>query len=386
MKKEFYLPNYKNGSIVNLMSSIKESFGGKSQYRPLRDLSTDEISGKNIVLVVIDGLGYEYIKKYGRGSFLHDNLKGRMTSVFPATTASAITSFMTGVAPAQHALTGWFMYLKEIGSVSVILPFTARAGNISLSEKIKYEDIYDQKSFFEDLEAKSFSLKHKDYSDSVYSVINSKGAKRLAYSDLVDFIGQIEAAIKRGRRRKFALAYWGNFDSICHRKGTDSKEALKHFFQLDKKIANLAKSLKGKNTSIIITADHGLINTKEKDKIIKLEDHPELSETLVMPLSGEPRAVYCYVRPDKVKQFENYVRIKLKKACYLYKSEDLIRKNYFGLHRHDERLKDRIGDYVLIMKDNFIMKDFVLGEKQNIYIGNHGGLSCEEMFVPLIVI
>jgi hypothetical protein len=38
------------------------------------------------------------------------------------------------------------------------------------------------------------------------------------------------------------------------------------------------------------------------------------------------------------------------------------------------------------MKDNYIMKDLVLGEEQNIYIGNHGGVSKEEMFVPLVVI
>lgn len=30
-------PNYKNGSIVNLMSSIIKKLGGKSKYNPLKD-------------------------------------------------------------------------------------------------------------------------------------------------------------------------------------------------------------------------------------------------------------------------------------------------------------------------------------------------------------
>jgi len=371
---------------VNLMSSIKKAFGGESLYQPLRGFDVESISDKNIILLVVDGMGYEYVKKYGKDSFLYNNLKGEMTSVLPATTASAMTSFTTGVAPQQHGLTGWFMYLKEIGAVSVILPFATRVGGLSLEKKVRYEDIYSQKSFFEGLKGESFALKDKNYSDSVYSLLASKGAKRLAFSNLNDFFRQIENTMKKSKKRKFMLAYWAKFDSICHHKGTDSKEALKHFIQLDKKIARLAKSIKDTNTTIIVTADHGLIDTKEENKIIKLENHPELYETLSMPLSGEPRVVYCYVKPQKTKEFETYIKTKLKNACEMYKSEELIQKNYFGLYEPNEKIKDRVGDYTLIMKDNFIMKDVVFGEEKNNLIGNHGGVSREEMIVPLIVI
>lgn len=389
MKNQLQLPNYRDGSIVNLMSSINEVFGGsKSLYQPLKLKGFDisKISNKNVVLIVIDGLGYEYLKKYGKNGFLHKNLKGKITSVFPATTASAITSFRTGVAPQQHGLSGWFMYLQEIGTVAAVLPFTARAGDFSLDKKIKYGDIYNQKSFFEGLGTTSFLLSHKDYYNSAYSILTSRGAKKLAFSNLNNFFKQIENTMRKGRRRKFMLAYWDKLDSIYHRKGTDSEKSLKHFLWLDKKIATLAKSLKDSNTAIIVTADHGVINTKEDNKIIKLENHPKLTETLALPLSGEPRVVYCYVKPHKVRQFESYVKTKFKSVCKLYESEDLIRKNYFGLYKPNEKLKNRVGDYTLIMKNNFIMKDLVLGEDRTIFIGNHGGVSKEEMFVPLIVI
>ncbi len=386
MDNKIYLPNYKDGSIVNLMSSIKKAFGGESKYKPLKGFDIDKISNKNIILLIIDGLGYEYLLKYGKESFLYKNLKGKITSVLPATTASAMTSFVTGVAPQQHALTGWFMYLKEIGAVSAILPFTTRVGDISLDKKVKYKNIYNQKSFFENLKAKSFSLKYKDYSDSAYSLLASKGSKRLAFSSLTDFFKQIEITIKKDEQRKFMLAYWAKFDSICHHKGTDSKEALKHFLQLDKKISALVKSLRNSNATIIITADHGLIDTRDENKIIKLKDHPKFFETLSMPLSGEPRFVYCYVKPSKIKQFENYAKTEFKDACEMHKSEELVRRNYFGLFEPNEKLKERIGDYILIMKENCIMEDLILREDENIFIGNHGGVSKEEMFVPLVVI
>jgi predicted AlkP superfamily pyrophosphatase or phosphodiesterase len=109
-----YLPDYNGGSIVNLMSSIAKACGGKTNYVQLKSLSSEEIKNKNIILLVIDGLGYEYLKK-SNANFLKENLKDKMTSVFLPTTACATTTFQTGVAPQQHALTGWFMFLKKRG-------------------------------------------------------------------------------------------------------------------------------------------------------------------------------------------------------------------------------------------------------------------------------
>lgn len=385
---DMHKPNYQNGSIVNLMSSVKKALGGKSKYKPLEGSNFSNISEKNIVLIIIDGFGYNYLTKYGRNSFLYKNLKGKMTSVFPTTTASALTTFSTGLAPQQHALTGWFMYLKEIGTVSVILPFTSRAGGLKLSKgKIKYKDIYNEKSFFEDLKTVStFIIKHKAYINSEFSCLVDKGAKKLPFSNLSGFFRQINKALNTASNKKYILAYWDSLDSLCHKKGVDSQETKKHFNELDKKIKSLAKSLKSKNTVIIISADHGLIDTKEKGRIIELKNHSRFVETLAMPLSGEPRAVYCYVKPRKVKQFENYVKTEFKNVCDMYKSDDLIKNNYFGLFEPNEKLKERIGDYVLIMRKNYIMKDLVLGEEQNIFIGNHGGMSEDEMFVPLVVV
>jgi hypothetical protein len=51
----------------------------------------------------------------------------------------------------------------------------------------------------------------------------------------------------------------------------------------------------------------------------------------------------------------------------------------------NKKLFDRVGDYILVMKENYILKDVLLGEHENKNIGHHGGVSKEEMYVPLIV-
>jgi hypothetical protein len=381
-----YKPDYTGNSIVNLISSIKAVMGGTYSYAPLNDFDLPDINNKDIIFIVIDGLGYEFLVKYGRGSTLLKNLKKKITSVFPATTASAFTSLVTGVAPQQHALTGWFMYLKEIGAVTAILPFKTRAGNLSLkNSNIEFKVICKEESIFSDLRAKSFFVLRKDYADSQYSRLMSKGAKKMVFSNMNGFFRQINKALNLRGNKKFIFAYWDNLDEICHKRGTSSKKAQKHFDDLDKKITLLTMSLEKKNTVIIITADHGLIDTREKEKIIELKDHPVLADTLATPLCGDPRVVHCYVRPDKIGYFEQYTTKTLDKYCEMYRGEDLIKEGFFGLFEPNDKLCERVGDYILIMKDNYIMRDTVPGEKPNRNIGNHGGTSREEMFVPLMI-
>ena len=44
-------PNYENGSILNLVSSIGKALGAKMNYSPLKILNKNELNGyKNIVL------------------------------------------------------------------------------------------------------------------------------------------------------------------------------------------------------------------------------------------------------------------------------------------------------------------------------------------------
>ena len=135
----------------------------------------------------------------------------------------------------------------------------------------------------------------------------------------------------------------------------------------------------------MITADHGLIDCPA-DRTLVLEDHPDLYHLLALPLCGEPRAVFCYVRPNKTAAFEAYISNYFAETCELHAGTELITQNYFGFFDFPPEFYDRVGDYILLMKENYIFKDTILGEKRRDLIGNHGGLSDEELYVPFFVI
>lgn len=375
-----FYPDYKQ-SIVNLTSSILKAFDSDSIYSPLEELD-DLKKCKNIVLLLIDGLGYEYLQKYAQGSELEKHCLKKITSVFPSTTASAVTALETGVPPQQHGITGWFMFLKEIGVLAKILPFKARyGGSLFTDEKIQRKDIFTEKKIVDKIKANGFVFYPEHIVDEK---VNKRSKKLSAYRNLTDLFSQIKNKIKLSNRRKYIYAYWDCFDALCHKYGNGSKQVKSHFEKLDKKISLLVRSLKKTNTAIIITADHGLIDTPQDSKKIYLKDHPKLIETLTMPLAGEPRVAYCYVHPDKSKDFEKYIENNLGYCCEIYKSEELLKKGVFGLGKVNNKLVDRIGDYILVMKETYVIKDFLMTEKEKFHIGNHGGTSKEEMFVPLI--
>lgn len=377
-------PNYKNGSIVNLMSSIGAAFGVKSPYNELALLSSQELkSVKNVVLIVLDGLGYEFLM--GKESVLHEGLRGRITSVYPPTTASAVTTFATGVAPQQHAVTGWFMHLKEMGAVSTILLFRPRAGGLPYSAQgVSISDIIEMKTIAERMSASAYEITYNGIIDSDCNKAATRKKTVLGYDTLSGFFTQIKCAIHSHAKRKYIFAYWPKIDSLSHDYGVQSKEVKKHFHAVDKKMRAFLRSIEGTDTAVIITADHGLVTTL-KERVIKLTDHPKLQECLTLPFCGDSRTKYCYVHPAKARQFEAYVKAKLNKYCVMYKSEDFIKRGYFGLFTPNPKLYDRVGDYVLCMKENYVFHDEVLKENKHIRVGNHGGGSKEEMFVPLVV-
>ena len=91
-------PDYSGGSLVNLMSSIANSLDLSSSYPELVLSSSSELRDtERVVLIVVDGLGYNYLKRNASDSTLHRHLRGHITSVYPATTATAVSTFFSGV-------------------------------------------------------------------------------------------------------------------------------------------------------------------------------------------------------------------------------------------------------------------------------------------------
>mgnify|MGYP001767025662 CR=1 FL=1 len=138
--KNFFPPDYSGGSIVNLLASVIRSRGGHSPHADLKGLPAGDLKGaRKVVYLVIDGLGQQQLDRYlasrRRAAFFAEHPHQTITTVFPATTAAAITTFSTGASPAEHGILGWHLHLHDLGMVSTILPATTRTGSPMAGEK-----------------------------------------------------------------------------------------------------------------------------------------------------------------------------------------------------------------------------------------------------------
>jgi hypothetical protein len=378
------LPDYEGRGIVNLMSSIMGARGGRADYAPLRLLPPDEISDTtNIVLLVVDGLGADYLQRVTPNGPLARGLRGVITSVFPPTTAAAITTFLTGDAPQQHAITGWFTYFRELGCVMTVLPGQPRYGGVSYAKaEIKAAKLFGHVSVFDRIRTRAVVVSPDSIARSDFNLAHLGHADLLTFRTLPQMFRQALRAIRQSPERKLLYLYWPKLDGIGHENGIESATARAHLLEIEREIMDFLVAAAGTDTLVLVTADHGQIETTEEERI-DLADHPLLGQTLVLPLCGEPRAAFCYVRPDRVGEFERYCEDVMSDRLDLWRSEELVARGLFGIGEPNPRLCERIGDYVLLMRGAHVIRDALPFEKTHIQIGVHGGLSDAELRVPL---
>lgn len=376
------LPAYGGGSLVNLVASLVEARGGLRRHPPLALLEPREfVAARNVVLVIVDGLGDNYLMRQGKGGELARRRRGALTSVFPSTTASAITTSYTGCTPLEHGITGWYTYFGEAGYVAAPLPFRTRGEMLPLREKgFTPERAFTAKPIFEDMQARAIIVSSAEIIASDYNLYHCAAAERRAYDNLERFVAEVEAAVKSGRERKFVYAYWPAYDAISHRYGSESPEAARELERIDAAFGELLQRLSGTETAVVATADHGFIDVPPE---ASLELPPSLAALLRFPLCGERRVAYCHVHDSH--GFSQKAREWLGERADVRPSRELVDEGWFGAGEAHARFAERVGDVALVMNGRYTVKDWLAGEPRHLHIGNHGGATAGEMMIPLIV-
>lgn len=381
-------PDYGGGSIVNLMASIASGRGARDvAHAPVAlPEPIDFTAPRNVVLLVIDGLGYDFLQRNFPTSTIARHLQTRLTSVFPTTTAAAITTLLTGMTPAEHGLTGWYIWLEEIAEVAAVLPFMVRRSREPLmAQGYDPATLLNARPLYPRLDVACHVVSPARIAGSPFNSAFSRGARIHAFETLEQWKQRIAAIVGGDTERKYIYAYWSELDHLGHETGIGSVAAHRHFAEIDAAFTELLALLENTDTLVLLTADHGIVDT-EPASHVHLHEHPALTAMLDVPLSGEPRAAYCYVHEGEHKAFENYIATELGRQMTAFRSIDVLAAGLFGPGNAHPFLHRRIGDYTLLMKENFAISDTVGDERPSTLVGVHGGLSPTELYVPLVAV
>ena len=373
--------------LLNLLQSISRACGGPARYPELFALPANRLQeARHIVLLLIDGFGQAMFDTLPANAALRRHFQATLRSVFPSTTAAAVGTCLTGLAPAAHGLTGWHVRHGTPARTLAILPLTAReAGRTPSPEELEtlLPELFPYPTLFEQLTSHSIVLSPRNIALSPFNRWHARGAEIVAHDGITDLCRQTAARLHAAQGPEYVYAYYPEIDSLAHRHGWRSPQVARAISQLDAAFADLVDALRGQNVWLIVTADHGFIDCPAERQIV-VNDHPAFAALLASPLSGEPRVAYAHVLPRRQDEFAAYIKANLAHAIDLHPSRELIDAGTFGPPPWHPALGARLGDFTLIMREDWTIKDWLPGERPYRLIGQHGGTSAEEMRIPLI--
>ena len=386
---EIVFPDY-NNSILNLISSIGGIYGVDLPHKPLSWINSKKlISRNNIILIILDGMGYNLFNRVSKKNNIKWDNVHKLTSVFPPTTASAITSIMTGRSPLEHGVIGWSLYFKEFGKMIDVLPKIESSTGEALGKSYDLNAILNIGSIFNKIHLHAPSVElikiTPEYiAGSDFSIATSSPAEIISYKKMSEMFSTIAEAAVEKNGKKLIVSYSVNPDGLEHLNGVYTDTVLNHMVKAFNEIKKLADLLRGKNSTIFITADHGLIDIK---RYIYIDEDQDLMDTLIVPIFPEPRFCTFFVKPGRENNFLKAIS-KYQDDFLIMSREEFLNRKLLGTGKPHKKTDDFLGNYVAIAKSKSVFK---MRYKQDLrksikFKAHHAGLTSDEMYVPLIEI
>ena len=380
-------PNQEDPSFVDLAQALATLNGlGSGKERPQTREILDTIGETDhLIFVLVDALGIHFVEDLPEDSFLRSNLKQGIRSVYPSSTAPALTSLATAVWPGSHAVTAWWTHLPEFDLTATILPFVDRVTGEDLSKKnITMEKAFPQISLSARFKRNVRSFLPAHISESTYSRYVRGDFPVTGYQTLPEAVDQVIEETKRLEGPTFHYLYYPEVDAAAHDFGPDSPQAVEQVALAEKELGRLRKALPS-SSRMVICADHGQIRVKQENKHFITPDD-ELMTYLKHPPSGEPRVSMFHVKEGKQEEFATAFRNRFSDHFLLLSADEVEELKLMGPEMTKET-KRRIGDFITISDDQSALFHSPLepksGEaKMN---GYHGGMTQTEMMVPLII-
>ena len=325
------------------------------------NLDSKILQAETINFVLADGLGSENLK-LAKSDYLKDSNSFSVNSTFPSSTNVALSTINYVSKPVETSILGYYLFDREEHGLINALNWNKE--NKSL---LKHPDIKDRQTIWTLLRTKgitSNNLQPRDLVDSALSEYIYKDSHQIAYKDTEELNEIVSDSSVLDNR--FNFIYYPNIDISAHVFGVGSDQWHEEVGIFEMFIKNL-NSTQSKKMYTLITADHGLTNISNENRI-----HLDYEEDVVV--YGDQRSVYINGDETKVKK---------------------IFKNVPGRFLNSVEIRHLIGeptnnlnkrlypDHCFLVDDGYII--FPKHLKANL-VGYHGGITEEEMRVPVIEI
>lgn len=408
---EFIYPSYKKYCFSNIPSTILR-FLNVNVKRPIlpAEIYKNEVAYENsnkIILLLIDGYGYnQWLRFYRKSEFFYEiSQKGSVspiTTVFPSTTAATLTTINTGFTPQEHALPEWHIYFKEIDMIVKTLHFTPlgkRSHDLLQEIGFSPDMLYNGNTVYQTLKkegVKSYAFIKASNAHSCYSKIVHKGSTIIPFISYSDMFIRLTKLIKTEKGPAYIYIYLDSLDGIGHLYGPHSMEysaELSMFsYSIKREFLEKADRKVAKEILLLVTSDHGQVNISPEQTIylnkFRILANAFKRSEMGQPIlpTGSPRDVFLHIKHDMLEEVLAFLSDELKVGAKVVKMGEAIKSGLFGIGKPRKQFLERVGDLLILPYNNrTVWYEHTEGEKIH-FLGYHGGLNEDEMFVPLALV
>jgi hypothetical protein len=398
-------PDYDGGGLLNVAATVLDVLGARDDTDPppLRALEPSLREGvRQVVLVLADGLGIAQLRALCAAgdmpfvsSILERARRGdqaqliEATTIFPSTTAAAITTLNTARTPQEHGNIAYFIWLEEFAQVTQMLrwgPGQTRRGSYFDDRSIDprhYVKVGSVHARLRHRGAVSWVIEPEIFRMEAMTKMHAAEADYAGYSlpsTMSVRLRQLLAQRPWGDAPAYVYAYWAGIDTAGHLHGPQSAEHATEAMLFDAALERALARRPPGDTLVILTADHGHAAT-DPERLIDLIGDDQLRALLRNPIAGEPRLAFLHTdQPERVTQ---HLDRRYPGTFFLFERDEAIAAGLFG--RGDpEVARQRIGE-VCAMLDGDRAASIVKVDGQVFrHYGSHGGMSPEEMLIPVL--
>lgn len=355
-------PDYTGGGLANLVTDLESRLTGHDLGVSLRsDLASAIPDARTYVMLLVDGLGLVQLG-HPAAKAMSDANRGTLHAPFPTTTSVSLATVATGLPPSQHGLVSHLAWIEEAGAVVNTLKWVDLAG---LPVVHDYASVLPEPNLWERLRASGvepITVQPGTFEGSPLSRLLYRGARFEATwdtSDLIDATVQLA-----GAGRRFIFAYVWQVDFAAHVNGLGSRQFSEAMTLAARVWDGLASRLPP-DVALIGTADHGLLEFSEDDKIL-------IRDRRFDPLrfAGDPRGVLLWGDGPLIDTLREHT------GGTLVDPIGLIGPNPSDVARR------RVGHDLLIPPDGKVILPPGFDKRLRCY---HGGVSSAEIEIPLLV-
>ena len=350
----------KEPNIVDLSKEIfKEVVQNKLKIDTRFSLLSDDVhEAETINFILADGLGYENLKS--TDSYLNKNVTKSINTTFPSSTNVALSSIAFMKNPIEHGLIGYYMYDKSQYGLINALNWNEDNKNFLLSDHFKKQNsiwkIFKENKIY----ASNFqprNLVGTPLSDCLYDLSST-----IPYEDEQNLLELLsESTILEN---KFNFIYYPLIDVTAHIFGVNSEEWKIEIAKFEKLVYEIS-NISNKKTKTVISADHGLTN-------IDAECRHHLNYGEDLRIYGDQRSVY--INGSQESLLETFSKV----PGVLLEQNEL---SYLLGDPTNEFMQSIYPDFCFLVEEKNIIYPKHLSAKLK---GYHGGLSKEELKIPII--